>query len=962
MVLSDRAHSVWAKSSRGDFGRPAMWLPLPLHLADAMGVAERCAREWFSDQQWRAFERPLGIDDPALARDVALSVIRFTAGVHDIGKAAPTFSVKVPDLDAVMEAAGLTHGVVERDDIRSKKHGLVGAVVLKEYLGTRAWKPWAASSIASVVGGHHGVPPSLAELSNVQRERFVLGDSAWVDVRRELLDWMWERSGIGAFGELLAKVKWTQSALVLLEGVVIMADWIASNERYFPLFSLSSPTPRSLIEDSEAHSRRVDLGWSGVGISATWQPTPLADDADEALRRRFALDALATARPLQKAAIEAARTMDVPGILIIEDVMGAGKTEAGLLAAEILAQRGGASGIMMVLPTQATTDAMFDRVKTWVERGEDAEGTHHGGSMALMHGKAALNASYAELSFRGGHGYRPLLFDDEGSHVDAHERVTSDGSATRSPWMSGKKTILSDVVVATIDQFLMVALKARYLALRHLGVSRKVVVLDEVHAADVYMRRYLKQALTWCASYGVPVVALSATLPPSVRQELMDAYQEGIKAPEKSRIAPPKASIETGSPVLYPLLSSFTGGEATFKTCAQAFASREVQIRHISREDILPTTRGLLQEGGCLLIVRNTVKEAQRTYRLLKQEYGDDVHLVHARFVAQDRLDNDDWLLASFGKPSPEVERPQQAIVVATQVVEQSLDIDFDAIITDLAPVDLLFQRIGRVHRHEGRERPSPMRQAQCFVLDVPQINSASPEEAASTKGYIYSSALLLRTAWLLRNLPRPFLRIPDDIAPMTAQIYDHTGALSSQWREAEERAIEKDEAETNKRVQAANVFRLRSPHEGRHGLMGWLDANSGDDNCETQARARVRDGDDSLEVIVVVDEGSEGVPIWRTLEWVEPAPGDYLPLEEIPREEVVDTLMRSMVRLPPSCSRDSVIETVLRELWFHPEAWQREPLLAGQLILPLVDGEILLAGKKLRYSTEYGLEEVEGD
>lgn len=962
MALSPQAHSVWAKSSRGDFGRPSMWLPLALHLADAMGVAERCASEWVAEQQWRALVHPLGIDDSALARDAVLSVIRFAAGVHDIGKAAPTFSAKMPDLDAAMAAAGLTHGTVERDHMRSMKHGLAGAVILKEYLVSRGWMAPAASALASVVGGHHGIPASKAEINDARREVRRLGDEAWSNVRTELLDWMWKRSGVEAFSKLFSTVKWTQAALVILEGIVIVSDWIASNERYFPLFTQASPTPRQLVDDSEAHTRRVDKGWAGVNISATWQPTPLPVDADEALRRRFALDASAKARPLQKAAMEAARTMDVPGILIIEDVMGAGKTEAGLLAAEVLAQRSGASGIMMVLPTQATTDAMFDRVKTWVERGEGIDGEHHGGSMALMHGKAALNASYAQLSFRGGHGYRPMLFDDEGSHVNAHEHDAGATHVTRSPWMSGKKTILSDVVVATIDQLLMVALKARYLALRHLGVSRKVVVIDEVHAADVYMRQYLKQALTWCASYGVPVVALSATLPPSVRRELIEAYQEGLKEPVRGRIAPLKADSGEGYPVLYPLLTYLNNKAVTYSECERALPSRQVQIRHISHDNLLRTVEGLMTEGGCLLVVRNTVRDAQQTYRSLKEVYGEDVYLVHARFVAEDRLFNDEMLLANFGKPHPEVERPKRAIVVATQVVEQSLDIDFDALITDIAPIDLLFQRMGRVHRHERGARPSPMSQAQCFVLDVPELNSQSPEDAPSTKDYIYSASLLLRTAWVLRTLSDESLSIPDDIAPLTAQVYDFEDALSSQWREAELRAREKDQDETNKRQRAADIFRLRSPHDGRHSLTGWLDANSGDDNCETQARARVRDGDDSLEVIVVVDEGSGGVPIWRTLDWLELAGGEYLPMDEVPRPELVETLVRSMVRLPAFFSKERVFETVIGELSFHPEAWQKEPLLAGQLILPLVDGEILLAGRKLRYSTECGLEEVKGD
>jgi CRISPR/Cas system-associated endonuclease/helicase Cas3 len=224
--------------------------------------------------------------------------------------------------------------------------------------------------------------------------------------------------------------------------------------------------------------------------------------------------------------------------------MGDGKTEAAMMAAEVLAARSGAGGVMIALPTQATSDAMFRRMMEWIEHqpAVEPEGSvvPDGGepddrrSVFLAHGKAWLNPDFRAVP-RG----RSLARDMDS---DSDDRAKTRGKcvdhgAYVDQWMTGRrKGVLADFVVGTIDQVLFVSLQSRHVALRHLALARKVVILDEVHSFDAYMDVYLERALEWLGSYGVPVIALSATLPSELRKRLLDAYQRGAKTlrpPEK---------------------------------------------------------------------------------------------------------------------------------------------------------------------------------------------------------------------------------------------------------------------------------------------------------------------------------------------------------------------------------------------------------------------------------------------
>lgn len=181
--------------------------------------------------------------------------------------------------------------------------------------------------------------------------------------------------------------------------------------------------------------------------------------------------------------------------------MGIGKTEAALAATEILASRFGYGGMFFGLPTQATANGIFDRIHSW------ASGTDDIHSLRLAHGMTDMNDEYCEMF----HGRASDISDDDNDNIMVHT------------WFEGRKqALLSEFVVATVDQFLMASLKQKHVMLRHLGLAGKTVIIDECHAYDRYMYVYLENSLRWMAAYNVPVIILSATLPPDKRAELIN--------------------------------------------------------------------------------------------------------------------------------------------------------------------------------------------------------------------------------------------------------------------------------------------------------------------------------------------------------------------------------------------------------------------------------------------------------
>ncbi|MGF1344514.1 CRISPR-associated helicase Cas3' [Streptomyces flavovirens] len=958
--LRGPALSVWAKHDRDSHA----WLPLWRHMEDSAAVAGLLWDEWLplSVRKLIAAELPGGVDD-------ARRLVVWLAGVHDIGKATPAFACQVESLAEVMRADGLEMRSQRAmgADRKLAPHGLAGQMLLGEWLEERyGWTVAQTGQFTVAVGGHHGVPPEHGQITALDRHPQLLrtsgGSSAlWRRVQQDLMVACAAEFGVHDRLSTWRSVKLPQPVQVVLTALVIVSDWIASNPELFPYFP--EDVPRS---DEE----RIAAAWQGLNLPGAWRAEEPAADVQELFASRFALPPGAKIRPVQEAAVELARTMDAPGLLVIEAPMGEGKTEAALAAAEVLAARSGAGGVFFALPTMATGNAMFPRLLHWLERLPALEGARH--SVLLAHSKSALNEDFTDLMDRGQVKALDLDAADDRQDLQPHGRRTRSASAEliAHAWLRGrKKAMLSSFVAGTIDQLLFAGLKSRHLALRHLAVAGKIVVIDEAHAYDTYMSVYLDRVLSWLGAYRVPVVVLSATLPASRRRALVEAYSGRQKAYSHDFDAVAQAGE-------YPLLTAVApGGAPVLRRPAASGRAVDVQLERTDDDLALLADRleNELEGGGCVLVVRNTVRRVVEAARALRERFGDsDVTIAHSCFIDVDRAAKDASLLNRFGPPGKAEGRPVRHIVVASQVAEQSLDIDFDLLVTDLCPADLLLQRMGRLHRHrrggEGQvERAVRLRTARCLVTGVVDWTADVPEPVRGSVAVYGAYALLRSAAALFPHLDggrrRP-VRLPADISPLVQHAYAEESAAPPDWGQGMEAARARYDELRADQAERAATFRLGAVARPGRPLFGWVTAGVGDADDTSRGKAQVRDSRESLEVVVVHKKGDgtlATVPWLAPDRWGRPLAGLALPTDQVPTPLAARTAASCGLRLPIQFSYAETMDQAISELEeLHVPAWQVKGShwLAGQLILALDDDcQTHLAGFTLRYSKSNGLE-----
>ncbi len=945
--LSAAAQSVWAKSDR-DTGE---WMSLGRHMGDSAAVAGLIWDHWLPDSVRRIVGQDRSVGE---SRTLAI----WMAAVHDLGKASPAFSVQVEGLAERMNRCGLkVPAVIPQAERRCAPHSIASHVLLRRWL-VQDWsfEPSVADTYAIVPGGHHGVTPNNIAIVTANRTHLV-GDDSWAAVQRELAGYAAEISGALEYLPDWRRRPLSPLAQVLLTAVVIVADWIASDPKRFPYL------------DRRPAEERAAAAWDDIGLTPPWEP-PEVTMADDLFRSRFGFSEGVTARPIQLAAVRLAADVRGPSLLIVEAPMGEGKTELALAAAEVLACRFGAGGCFVALPTMATSDAMFARVLRWIEHltGTGAKSTF------LAHGKSALNADFHHLLYSG----TPVGIEQD-NLSDGRYAAEAESGTIALQWLSGrKKGVLSNFVVGTIDQILVGALKSRHLVLRHLSLVGKIVVIDEVHAADEYMSVYLDRILLWLGAYGVPTIVLSATLPSSRRRAMVAAYDTGrgfdtqVLRPAgpfefRARLKnpglpePPSADLLSNldGNIGYPVITASTGGTPDVVVAEPSGRSLTVAVERAADDDdtLVELLAEAMAHGGCVGIVRNTVRRAQETASLLRERYGADVFLLHSRFLAVDRMSREAELRAWLGPAGSAVARPGQKIVVGTQVLEQSLDIDFDLLITDLAPMDLLLQRIGRLHRHARPTdaRPPGLRRARCIVVGVDQWHTGPPVPITGST-YVYPLALLLRTFIVLNELTDrgSTLRLPDEIAPLVQRAYDPGLTAPSAWAGAFDEAQLAHRANVDRRRRAAKDFLLEPVGAPGSTVFDWNGRGVGDAEDGVEGQAQVRDGDETVEVIVVQQIGSDFfVPTW-----IRPFGGRQLVHIGEPDRSVAKAAATCTLRLPSWMSSPSNISTLINALESNGRAsWQQSPWLRGQLVLVLDENlRTLLLGADITYDRESGL------
>ena len=900
MIIDKLSESTKYLAGKTDPENTSLWLPLWMHLRDTAQIMEYLVDLWLPDSVKRSIN---------LSEDKLRGLACFLGGVHDLGKATVCFQANImrhlPDAQVRLQRCSTLQ--CSEQNRRQSPHARTGEAILIENA--------CPAGIASIVGSHHGKTQSServdeqfeawsANLFPKREERFWTG--TWEEMIAAALCESAEYEDICQLPDML-----TQSDELLLTGLLTMADWIASNTEYFPLIPVEELGSEDLYPD------RVDTAWDKLKLSMPWEAqADVAGDAGFEARFGFAPN------DMQKEVVSIANEMSTPGLLIIEAQMGSGKTEAALAAAEILAAHFGCGGIFFGLPTQATANGIFPRLVSWAQTQTD-EICH---SIRLAHGMAELNEDYIKLQEDVPH------IDDDSEQGDENIMVHQ--------WFRGKRqALLADFVIGTVDQLLMAALRQKYVMLRHLGLAGKVVIIDEVHAYDAYMNQYLDRTLQWLGWYKVPVILLSATLPAKRRAELVDAYI-GNGDTVHERIF----SSDGG----YPVFTWTDRSSVEQKSLRTNKKMQDIHIEKITEDDMAEMLRDKLRNGGCAGVIVNTVRKAQDISERLREALPDkEILLFHSQFLMPDRSAREDMLMQRIGRRSTRTTR-DGLVVVGTQVLEQSLDIDFDVMITELCPMDLLLQRVGRLHRHD-RNRPKALQEAVCAVLDT--------GEAAFDRGSsaVYGEWLLWRTRALIPDV----VSLPDDIPKLVQKTYG--------WEQGDVLCIPDDiqllreEYERNKAIsrQKAEAYRVLPPEIHKdlpqlNVLDDWMQEDMA--ATDTAARAAVRDSDQSIDVLLMMKKNDGSV---HFLPWRES--GKAVAPDSPPPPEIALQIARQKLKLPAFFSKAWNIEKTIAQLEdsnrkFLPQ-WQLSPMLRGELVLLLDETmSARLADVMICYDKDVGL------
>jgi CRISPR-associated endonuclease/helicase Cas3 len=750
--------SFWGKSDASDSVMAAH--SVPHHCLDAAAAAAALLP---------IFPPPIEVP--------AASVITLIA-LHDVGKFSRTFQAKVPELWPAslgrFEAppAGYPHDQTGYALLAGQLSGLLDPLF-------DGWTNSARQPLLRAVAGHHGRPPVVTPGAAVLPRSVAC--AACLEAASAFVQSVFALLAPSALPKLGAHDR--QALAWWFAGFTVVADWIGSARRWFPTVDAASNTDLAAYwQQTCAQAERAvhEAGLVPAAITTDTGMAALFPDRDP--------------RPLQRWA-ESVALPEEPCLFVIEDVTGAGKTEAALVLAHRLMCAGRANGFFVALPTMATANAMYGRLADAYAR--LFVSTAHP-SLVLAHGRSKLNDAFTDSILDGAAADAADLRND-----DADAPVAAQCAA----WIADnrRKSFLAQLGVSTIDQALLAVLPSRHSPLRLLGLARRVLIIDEAHAYDAYVGAELQRLLQFHAAMGGSAIVLSATLTTQQRADLCRAFRSGLGCDDRQPVettAYPAATVVSAS------------GSGTHAVPMTPGLRRSVAVERVAgMEAAIDAIVAGASAGAAVAWIRNTVDDAIEATELLRTRNLDPL-LFHARFAMGDRLAVEQDVLRLFGPHSTAAVRTGR-VLVATQVVEQSLDVDFDLLVSDLAPADLIVQRAGRLWRHPWRgARPIP----------GPRLLLLSPEPVADPRAdwlgdaatrFVYDNpAVLWRSACVL--LSAGHIVSPDNVRDLVEAAYDETNTPPG-LESATFRAEGKEGAARG--VAGQNVLTFDQPYDRSAGL-----------------------------------------------------------------------------------------------------------------------------------------------
>lgn len=685
------------------------------------------------------------------------------AALHDIGKISPGFQRKCLHWLEKNNLAKFAHNGCW-DTAMEPDHGKITHAVAQKFLVQKGFAGSTAKLLSAVLGAHHGrlSPPNDRGYNPQRGIRETASGIEWDAERMMNAEKVWEYLG-GCSPTLYLDDE--SPALWWLAGLTTVADWIGSNECFF------SPEGHDLTDVSSLAQKALNV----IGLET---PQLVGDLSFHDLFHEAAHPEIRwTPNEMQEKTLTVVKG---PGVYIIEAPMGMGKTEAALWAAYQLLTAGKANGIYFALPTQATSNRIHLRMNDFLRRiAPMVQGSR------LIHGNSWLMEQESALSI---------------SATDVTEKRTDDARLGVNWFASAKRALIAPFGVGTIDQALLGVVAAKHFFVRHFALASKVVILDEIHSYDLYTGTLIDKLITTLESLACTVIVLSATLTGKRRENIVPCFESCVAEERQS----------------YPLITGRFEGELLPPVSAATPTNRKVKVEFVDVDNAISDAIALARSGGAVLWICNTIDAAQKQYRLFKKILSDDfpLGLLHSRFPFHRREALESEWMERFGKNG---HTRCGSILVSTQVVEQSVDLDADLLVTELAPTDMLLQRLGRLWRHErqGREAEEPkiyiIKESKCLD-EFRNMEAKAIVEALGGKAHVYDPFVLLRTLQLWETYP--CVNIPSQIRKMIEETYRERDDEPKSWEKLFDDRFVRDSNERFKAAMNSNYWQPHLPDE----------------------------------------------------------------------------------------------------------------------------------------------------
>jgi CRISPR-associated endonuclease/helicase Cas3 len=656
------------------------------------------------------------------------------AALHDLGKISPGFQRKCK---IWLEENDLMK--IDRngcwDTGMESNHSKVSHSAIQSFLNEKNIDRSTAKFVSAVLGGHHGrlSPPNDRGYRPQKPMSESFSHIEWDQERMENAHRIWDYFMDGSYSFTMSD---ESPSLWWLAGLTTVADWIGSNEQFF------SPEPDAGNENPSDLARKAldAIGFKRIQFINNLSFHELFHEIEKP-------EIKWTPNEMQQKTVDKIRG---PGVYVIEAPMGMGKTEAALWAAYHLLVSGKSTGIYFALPTQATSNRMHLRMEEFLRRI-----TPEAQNSRLIHGNSWLMDSKYCIS--------PAFTEDKGE-------ISDDARTGRGWFSSTKRALLASFGIGTIDQALLGVVAAKHFFVRHFAFAGKVVILDEVHSYDLYTGTLIDKLITTLESLGCTVIVLSATLTGKRLGQIITLPDD---MPEDNELP-------------YPLITGRKEGINIEPTAAELPEPQTIKVEFISFDNAADEAIKLAQNGGAVLWICNTVNTAQKQYQRFRKMIGKEfpIGLLHSRFPYWRREQLEAEWMKRFGK---EGRTRCGSILVSTQIVEQSVDLDADLLITELAPTDMLLQRLGRLWRHKRENRPiaNPRLLIIKEVKSLDEFRSMEPKaimKALGGKAHVYAPYILLRSLEVWESQRE--ISILLQVRPLLEMTYKDRGNEPDSWQE----------------------------------------------------------------------------------------------------------------------------------------------------------------------------------